>query len=348
MKNGRMKIGLVDGDGKLPNIVLMKISSFYKMMGDQVEWAVEGRQYDIVYASVLFTWNKHIIERLKTIYGDTLVVGGTGYDFEEINGQLVKIHHTQLPEEIEKMKPDYSLYTLDMILHNIRGGVAKKETKIKKAQTIIDMGIGFTSRGCVRACGFCIVYRKEGKFRQVAEIKDIVRPGSNVLCLLDNNLTADPDCIDKLKEIKDRNLIVDITQGVDARLLDDEKAYALNQVKHLRSLHFAWDLIESEQTVLRGINILKQYINPRKLMSFMLVGYNTSFEQDMYRFIRLREENVDPYVMIYNKNIRGDKRLQHFARWVNGRFYKSCTFEEYTPWVKIRESYYGQINMFAI
>jgi hypothetical protein len=75
----------------------------------------------------------------------------------------------------------------------------------------------------------------------------------------------------------------------------------------------------------------------------MLVGFNTSFEEDMYRFRTLRELKVDPYVMIYNQ--LKDDRLKHFARWVNGRIYKSCTWEEYEPWVKAQVEYF-QMSMF--
>jgi hypothetical protein len=66
----------------------------------------------------------------------------------------------------------------------------------------------------------------------------------------------------------------------------------------------------------------------------MLVGFNTSFEEDMYRFRKLRELKVDPFVMIYNQ--KNDKKLKHFARWVNSRIYKSCKWEEYQPWVKVQ------------
>lgn len=196
------------------------------------------------------------------------------------------------------------------------------------------MGIGFTSRGCIRKCSFCVVPEKEGSFHQVSDLKNIVRPGSDVICLLDSNLTADPDCIEKLNEIKDRGLILDLTQGIDIRLVNEEIALALSEVRHLRSIHYAWDLMAHEKSVMKGIKTLKRYIKPWKHMCFMLVGYNTSFEEDMYRFKKLTEEKVDPYVMIYNKI--DDTKLKHFARWVNGRIYKKCSFSDYRPWAKIK------------
>lgn len=125
-----------------------------------------------------------------------------------------------------------------------------------------------------------------------------------------------------------------INQGCDVRLINEDIAKALSEVKHLRSLHYAWNLMGFEKEVMEGIRTLSKYIKPYKHMCFMLVGFNTSFEEDIYRFRKLRELKVDPFVMVYNENEKGDIRLKHFARWVNSRIYKSCNFEEYTPWIK--------------
>lgn len=314
-----MNILLIDNDGKLPNLALMKLSQWHKEQGDKVFLGQHGHP-DKVYISTLFTWCRPAVEALLKVY-PSASVGGTGWD----------LTYNLLPE-IEAMKPDYDLYKVGDILHRIRGGISKKESKIKKAETIINAGIGFTSRGCIRNCGFCFVPPKEGKFRQVAEIKDLLNPKSNVLILLDNNLTADPDVIEKLKEIKERDLIVDITQGIDVRLMTPEIALALSEVKLLRSLHYAWDLFNSRTQVLEGIKILSQYIKPYKHMCFLLVGYNTCFEQDMYRYRVISSKGISPYVMIYNN--KAEPKLHHFARWVNGRICKICSFEEYEPWVK--------------
>lgn len=325
-----LKIGLIDFDGKIPNLALMKLSTFYKSKGAQIFLNDIPKNIDKVYCSVLFTWNKEKASELKNLYKN-IVFGGTGWDLE-----------IKLPEEIENSKPHYDLYKVEDI-HSRLGGIMKKETRLAKAETIVNMGIGFSSRGCVRNCGFCFVPKKEGKLYQVSEIKDIINPRSNVITLLDNNFTADPDLIEKCKEIKERNLIVDLNQGIDVRLMTEERAAALASIKHLRSVHYAWDLIPSENKVMEGIQILSQHIKPYRHMCFILVGYNTSFEEDIYRFKRLAELKVDPYVMIYNK--QGDLRLKHFARWVNSRIYKTCSFEEYHPWKKVSKEFYGQLSL---
>lgn len=325
-----MTIGLIDIDSKIPNLALMKISNYYKELGEKVEFVEDGKEYEKIYASSIFTRSKSECEKLIEKYGDKIEIGGTGWDLKK-----------ELPIEIEKTRPDYDLYSAQEIARRMRG-IMTKERKLQKAIEIVNAGMGFTSRGCIRNCGFCFVPKKEGKFKDVAEISDLINPKSNVLILHDNNLTADPYCIDKLNEIRDRKLIVDINQGCDVRLVTDEIAHALSEVKHLRSLHYAWDLMSFENQVMDGIKILSKYIKPYRHMCFMLVGFNTTFEEDMYRFRKLTEMKIDPFVMIYNQ--KEDVRLKHFARWVNSRIYKKCKFEEYEPWIKAQKTNYIDVK----
>ncbi|HEX2925057.1 MAG TPA: radical SAM protein [Ruminiclostridium sp.] len=337
-----MRILLIDVDGKLPNLALMKLSTWHKSLGDEV-FLNKCDKPDKVYISVLFTWNKPKVFSLLQIYPNA-VVGGTGWDFEVINGRFVEVTHTELPPEIENCRPDYDLYKVSDILPRIRGGIATKESKEHKAVEIINAGMGFSSRGCIRTgCGFCAVRQKEGKFHQVAEIKELLNPKSKVLILMDNNLTADPDCIEKLLEVRDRGLTLDISQGIDVRIITPEIAQALGEVKHLRSIHYAWDLMSFEDQVLDGIKILSQSVKKWRHMCFMLTCYNTTFEEDMYRFRRLDEIGVKPYVMPYNKHYLSE-RDHCFASWVNSRKHTVCSFEEFEPWIKAQMN--GQQSLF--
>lgn len=320
-------IGLIDIDGKIPNLALMKISTYYKSFGEEVQWVQEDGHYEKIYASSIFTRSHDKCEKLIKKYGDKIEIGGTGWDIKK-----------NLLPEIESCKADYDLYSPEMIASRIRV-IGTKEHKLRKATEIVNAGIGFTSRGCVRKCPFCFVPVKEGSLKQDQDIKDIINPRSNVIVLHDNNLTADPKCIDKLHEIKERKLVVDINQGCDVRLMNEDIAQALAEVKHLRSIHYAWDLMGYEKQVLEGIKILGKFIRPYRQMCFVLVGFNTSFEEDMYRFKKLSEMKIDPYVMIYNQI--PDVRLKHFARWVNSRIYKVCSFDEYEPWKKDQLIYEG-------
>jgi len=324
-------IGLIDIDSKIPNLALMKISNHYKSLGEEVEFVKPNKKYKKIYASAIFTKSKGKCLELQEYYGDVIELGGTGWDLYKV-----------LDNKIEHMVPDYNLYTPEEIASRMKG-IGTKEHKLKKAIEIVSAGMGFTSRGCVRNCGFCFVPKKEGSFHHVAEIKDLINPKSNILILHDNNLTADPNCINKLHEIRDRKIIVDINQGCDVRLVNEDIARALGEVRHLRSLHYAWDLMGFEKQVMEGIKTLSKYIKPYRHMCFMLVGYNTSFEEDMYRFKKLREMKIDPFVMVYNQ--LENVTLKHFARWVNSRIYKKCHWEEYWPWVR-DQVIVNQISLF--
>lgn len=334
-------IGLIDIDGKLPNLALMRISSYFKSMGAQVEFVrpdAKKSDYEKVYASAIFTHSAKECEKLLNFWEDKIDIGGTGF------GNITK----KLPKEIECMKPDYDLYTADMIYLKIKG-IMSKQRKVEKAKQIVDAGMGFTSRGCIRNCPFCFVPKKEGCFRQEAQIKDLLNPRSNVLILHDNNFTADPYCIDKCKEIKERGLMVDINQGCDVRLMTDEIAQALKSINHLRSLHYAWDLMCYEKQVIEGIRVISKYIPTSSHMCFVLVGFNTSFEEDMYRVKKLESFGVRPYIMRYNE-CRDDIRLNHFARWINSFIYKAVpNFEDYDPWKRDMDIYWnveGQLSLF--
>lgn len=280
--------------------------------------------YDRIFASAILGNSHELCEKLKEEYGNKIVIGGTGWN--------IKI---RLPEEVENMNPDYSLYTAHDLLPKITG-IGFKHKKYKKAMEIVNAGIGYTSRGCVKNCPFCIVRTKEGPFRQASEIRDIINPRSNTIILFDKNFTADPFYYEKLQEIKERSLVVDFTQGLDIRMMTEEKAKALSEVRHLRAIHYAWDNPGDELSIRRGIKALGKYIKPYRQMCFMLTGFDTSHAEDIHRAGVLCSLGVTPYVMKYNQR-KDDVWLNHFTRWINGRFHKVVPFREYQPWIKAIE-----------
>lgn len=331
-----MRIGLIDFDSKQVNLALMKLSAYHKAMGDAVILNPTSlSQVDKVYCSVLFSWNRDAALRLREIF-PIIEFGGTGYDLT-----------TTLPANVEAMRPDYDLYSAEVIEKRIKG-IMTKETRHKKAIEVVNAGIGFTARGCIRSCPWCVLPTKEGKLRSVGSLSELVNPRSNIVTLLDANLTADPDCLEKLKQAKEMGLVLDITQGVDIRLMTDDIAKALSEVKHLRSITYAWDMIHSEQPVTEGISTLSKFIKPWRHLTYMLAGFRSSFDEDVYRFRKLADLGVSPYVMIYKGN-EGNQlgdyeklRLQHFARYVNGRIYKTgAKFGEYSNWLKAEAKFFA-------
>ena len=107
-----------------------------------------------------------------------------------------------------------------------------------------------------------------------------------------------------------------------------------------KRLYIAWDRMEDEDEVMKGIKILTEAgIKPRQIMCYMLTCFDTTFEEDMYRFNRLCECGVDPFVMRYNR--KGNRIDREFSRWVNKRWYKVLSFEK---WFEVRRTRGGREN----
>jgi len=335
-----MKIKLVDIDSKIPNYALMKVSSHHKTRGDVIGFNIENP--DLVYVACVFTKNRKKALAVAADYknrGIEVKIGGTGINLTEV-----------LPPAVERCSPDYDLYTMEQLYSRVKR-ICTTEARKKKIDWILNAGMGFLNRGCIRNCGFCAVPKKEGMLRPVGCIDDLINPRSKNIILFDNNLTADPKVMHKLTEIKRRDLRVDITQGIDIRLVDDDLAKLLSEVKLKDyTIHYAWDLISYSESVLSGIAKLLKYMNPWKHMCFVLVGYNTTFEEDMYRAKTLIGMKISPLIMryqdpeAYSVKKKSEKtfdeiRRDHFARWINGRFYKVCEFTKYDRWVNAQRAF---------
>ena len=282
---------MIDVDSKIPNLALMKISADYKKQGDKVEWYNPMfNDWDIVYMSKVF---KFTPDYQYPVTANKVVKGGSGYDLK-----------TELPPEVENIYPDYNLYPN------------------------MDYAMGFTTRGCVRNCPFCIVPEKEGKIRPVGDIYDFWK-GQDKLKLLDNNLTAHDEQFKKvLNQLIDEKIKVDFSQGLDIRLITPKKAKLLSKVKLWKQIHFAFDHPEIEEQVREGIKILKNNgVKSYKMMFYVLIGYNTTKDQDLHRVRLLDDLGVDPFVMPYDKS---DNYQKNFARWVNHKaIFKTVSWENY-------------------
>lgn len=324
-----MRIGLIDmGTGKLPNLAIMKLSAHHKALGHTVLLNDFGpADVDHVFCSVVFSKDRKRAAELKQVF-PSIEFGGSGWSLE-----------TKLPANIERLKPDYDLYTSDRIYRALQG---RKATRMEKAERIANAGIGYTTRGCPsHGCKFCIVPKKEGDQHQVADLADLVNPRSNIITLLDNNLTSDELGLLKLRQAREMGLVLNITQGVDIRYMSDEMAHELSRQKLWSNLHFAWDQPRHETEIMRGIDLLSRHIKTYLQTCFVLVGFDSDFSEDMMRVRKLHERGVRPYVMRFNWNQRNDKRLDHFARWVNQHFYKRMSFDDYKPWQKVRDQYFA-------
>lgn len=306
-----MKIGLIDVDGhNFPNIPLMKISAWHKKQGDSVEWynPMFSGHLDKLYMSKVFSFTPDYEYHIDA---DEVVKGGSGYCISLVDGREVfdKSKDIELPEEIEHIYPDYSIYG------------------------ITDTAYGFLTRGCPRGCHFCHVATKEGKCSyKVADLSEFWNGQKNIV-LCDPNILGCSQWRDILQQLIDSKAWVEINQGLDIRLMTEEKAQMLKQIK-IRILHFAWDRYQDKDVILPKLKMFKEMtgIDYRKLSVYVLCNFDTTIEQDLERIYTLRDMGYSPFVMLYDKeNIPRGHELRKLARWVNNRFiFAKCkTFEEY-------------------
>ncbi len=289
-----MKIKLIDVDSKIPNLALMKISAWHKAQGDVVGFDVSNP--DKVYISCIFSKNKSQAKGIASFYdGAEIDIGGSGVDLKK-----------QLPEEIEWIKPDYDLYPSTY-------------------------SQDYTTRGCSRKCGFCIVPEKEGLLtvaRHPAEFHD---PRFDTCMIMDNNLFAAPNAwqYSVFKWFWENKIKMLSPQGWDIRLLTEDRAKMLKSVRHAGNIHFAWDNLSDEKAVNRGIEILRKagFNLKHDIQFYVLAGYNTTIEEDLHRCEKLKEWGTNAFVMPYRKT----KEINALARWANRPWlFWSIDFKDYT------------------
>lgn len=311
------RIGLIDVDGghRFPNLALMKISAWHKAIGDTVEWyePMFSGHFDKVYMSKVFSFSP---DYDFPIDADVIERGGTGYCISLVNGKEVfdQSKNKNLPAEIEHIYPDYSIYP--------------ELTK--------DTAFGFLTRGCPRGCEFCIVEKKEGRCSvKVADLSEFWRGQKNIV-LCDPNILACKDWRELLQQCIDSKAWIDFNQGLDIRLMTEEKALMIAQMK-VKEIHFAWDKYEDRDKVLPKLKLFADVASPNihkkqvhKAIVYTLVNYSTTLEQDLDRIYTLRDMGYWPYVMIYDKD-HCPKVYKRLQRWVNMRatFATVKRFEDY-------------------
>lgn len=302
------KILLVDTDSKdgFPNLALMKLSAHHKRLGDTID-LIKGiptapplEEYDITYLSCIFFQNAgRVRDYANQIKSKGLILGGSGF----------LPYDVRLGSEIEHILPDYDLYG-------------------------VDFSMGFTSRGCIRNCEWCIVPKKEGKIRDNAPVSEFHDLRYNKIILLDNNFQASPKWRENLEYIIDHNLKVNFCQGLDARLVNEEFASMLSLSKcydwafNVRGAYLAFDTPQMEKPLLRALKTFENAgMPPKSFIVYVLVGFDTSYKDDLKRIDTIIEAGAKPYIMLYNRS--PDSTLRHLARFYNRKYYEFVKRDEY-------------------
>ena len=275
-----MKIGLIDVDGHAkkkkwgatiyPNLALCKIARYHKQQGDDVEWAVPlFGHYDRIYMSKVFNFTP---DDNSCYDAKEVIRGGTGYDIA-----------SQLPDEIDRLQPDYSIYP------NIPS----------------DTAYGFLTRGCPNKCPWCVVPRKEGKIRPYMDCDEIAIEGRTKLVLMDNNILAAGDYAkQQMRKIIERGYRIDFNQAIDARLVTDEFAELLANIKWIdRRIRFGCDTHAQIAECERAIALINSYGYHGEYFLYTMIGgksdFKESYERTHYWWLRNQEQREKHLPNIY-------------------------------------------------
>lgn len=187
------------------------------------------------------------------------------------------------------------------------------------------LNFGFTTRGCIRHCPFCIVPQKEGGVKVVGDLIDLWDEKTKLITLYDNNILALSEHFDKICcEANIHKLTLDFNQGLDHRLLTEDIAKLLSGISH-KEYHFAFDHPSYLKGVDKAIDLLQaEGIN--RCIWYVLVGFNTTFQEDLDRLNHLKERNQNAYVQRYKR----DRQYIPLARWANQHhIFHGMTWEQF-------------------
>lgn len=303
MERKNMVIGLHDAEKEVftkgksfPNYALMKISSYHKKQGDKVQWWNPLLHYDRVYSSKVFDFTP-----TNPYLPDNAIRGGSGYSDIPIKSEL--------PYEIDTMFPDYSIYP------------------------DCDYAIGYLTRGCIRNCRWCIVPRKEGKIRPYRTWQELVRQDTKKLVLMDNNILACEHGINQLESLIGSGYMIDLNQGMDARLVDDCIAEILSKLKWIRFIRFSCDQKSQIEPIRKTIDLLGKYgVKPYRIFIYLLVTNDIQDASDRVEALK-GYKAINLYAQAERNEQLGimpnEAQLEFQQRYIYGGCYRNETWYEY-------------------
>lgn len=280
-----------------PNLALMKLSAWHKLQGDTVEWWNPLYRYDRIYSSKIFDFTPE-----DPYLPEHAIRCGTGYKDVPVD--------TELPPEIDSMYPDYSIYPK------------------------CDYAIGYLTRGCPNHCRWCVVPLKEGQIRPYRTWEQVVRPDTDKLVLMDNNILAIEHGIEQLESLSHTKYKIDLNQGMDARLVTDEIAQILSRLNWIRYIRFSCDQKSQIEPIKNAITLLGKYgVKPYRIFVYLLVTSNLANAEERVSALNNHSRGICIYAQAERNprlGIMPNKAQPEYCnRYIYGRCYKSETWEEY-------------------
>lgn len=343
MAKKSLRIGIIDADlldngTRHPNLALLKISGYCKSLNHNVrlicsydELLTNYKRYNILILSKVFKFTDVPKGIQKLIDAGKIYIGGTG--FFEINGPT-------LPDIVEHFMPDYHLYDEYIQLNSkLIGG--KPDAKWSD---YLNFSIGFTTRGCIRQCGFCVnrLLKRVVEWSPVSEFYDKTR--SKIYLWDDNIMAAPPRVFNKvINDLKKTGVPFQFRQGLDIRLMTKNKAELLSQVKYYGDYIFAFDHYKMDdpfekrqvEDTIKGLQIWRAHCT-KSTKLYVLVAYDSIDEKDIegafYRIRILMEYGCIPYIMRFENYIHSKYKDMYIqlARWCNQpSFFKKMSFRQY-------------------
>ena len=294
-----MNIGILAVDSNYPNLALMKISSYHKARGDNVEWYNPLCSYDKVYIAKVFSFTP---DYGYYINADQVEKGGTGYDIKKV-----------LLPEIDRMIPDYDLYNVDK-----------------------NLAYGFLTRGCPNHCKWCVVPKKEGNIATYMDIEEIAVNGRKNIILMDNNILASDYGLQQIEKIISMGVRVDFNQGLDARLATDDIARLLARVKWIKRIRFGCDTPGQIAECERATALIDKYGYKGEYFFYciLLKDFKEAFERVNHwkkkggRFL----PHCQPYRDLNNPRQIIPQWQKDLAGWADKKWvFRSCEFKDFIP-----------------
>lgn len=308
---------------KYPPLALMKISTYHKRLRDNVVFCkgknkdLRDIKWDRIYISTLFTfywattidtihYYKESVEELSHIYCGGVMATVLRdelckeYPVTVISGLIDRPGILDNNDIIvDTLAPDYSIVDI------------QQNKYLTYQYPIKDAYISYTTRGCIRKCAFCAVPTIEPRFNGYINIKPQIEYIKSMygekkhLMLLDNNVLASKDFNKIIEDIKElgfykgakyattkngrttkSNRYVDFNQGIDARLLTEEKCKKLSEIA-INPLRIAFDHADQESVDLymEKVRMAASY-GIKYLSNYVLFNF-TDTPEDLYNRLNI-------------------------------------------------------------